>query len=133
MNQLTICDRPKNPYLSEQRKIQRYEVLNLLAITGRGTGQILNISREGLSFGCLYPHAFPHEFFLDILDAKGSHIKTLKVRKIWETNGDFQELTAIYELVVAVKFSELTSTQSGELNSLLDGLELIDCSCSPMI
>ncbi len=127
MNLLTLHDRPKIPYLSEQRKIQRYEVLNLLAITTRGTGQILDISRDGLSFGCLYPHSFPHDFYLDILDAKGSHIKAIKVQKIWETNRDCQE-TATYELVIAVKFSELTPTQSDELDSLLDNVDVIDYS-----
>jgi hypothetical protein len=133
MNQLTIHGRPETPYLSEQRNIQRHEVINLLAITERGTGQILDISREGLSFGCLYPHAFPHEFCLDILDAKGSHIKKLKVRKMRETNGDYREPAAIYELVVGVEFFELTSSQSDELNYLLDNMELIDYPYPHMI
>lgn len=133
MNQLTIQGRPETPYLSEQRKIQRHEVINLLAITERGTGQILDISREGLSFGCLYPHAFPHEFYLDILDAKGTHIKKLKVRKMRETNGDYPEPEAIYELVVGVEFFELTSSQSDELNYLLDNMEPIDYQYPNMI
>ena len=91
MNQLTTHNTPEPHYLSEQRKNERLEVIHLLAITERGTGQILDITREGCSFGCLYPHTFPREFYLDILDAKGSHIKKIKVRKIRETSGDYQE------------------------------------------
>lgn len=128
MNQLTMYETPDTPYLSEQRGIQGYEVLNLLAITGRGTGQILEISKEGFSFGCLYPHDFPHEFYLDILDAKGSHIKMIKVHKMWEIKGENQDPTATYELVVGLEFSELTSAQSRELSYLLDKMEPIDYS-----
>jgi hypothetical protein len=126
MDQLAIHQAPETLYLSEQRVNDRHEVINLLAITERGTGQILDISREGLSFGCLYPHAFPHEFYLDILDAKGSHIKKLKVRKMWEINGDYQEGAAIFELVVGIEFPDLTSAQADELNYLLDNIELFD-------
>ena len=126
MDQLAIYQAPETLYLSEQRINDRHEVINLLAITERGTGQILDISREGLSFGCLYPHTFPHEFYLDILDAKGSHIKKLKVRKMWEIDGDYQEGAAIFELVVGIEFPDLTSAQADELNDLLDNIELID-------
>ena len=126
MDQLAIYQAPEALYLSEQRVNDRHEMINLLAVTERGTGQILDISREGLSFGCLYPHTIPHEFYLDILDAKGSHIKKLKVRKMWEIDGDYQEGAAIFELVVGVEFPDLTQAQADELNYLLDNIELID-------
>ena len=126
MDQLAIHQTPETLYLSEQRVNDRHEVINLLVITERGTGQIIDISRQGLSFGCLYPHNFPHEFYLDILDAKGSHIKKLKVRKMWEIDGDYQDGAAIFELVVGVEFPELTSAQADELSFLLDNIELID-------
>lgn len=126
MDQLAIYQAPETPYLSEQRINDRQEMINLLAITERGTGQILDINREGLSFGCLYPHTFPHEFYLDIIDAKGSHIKKLKVRKMWEINGDYQQGAAIYELMVGLEFPELTSTQADAINFLLDNIELAE-------
>jgi hypothetical protein len=127
MNQLTIHKAPEAPYLSEQRKNQRYEIINLLAITERGTGQILDINSEGLSFGCLYPHTFPNEFYLDILDAKGSHIQKLKVRKTHETSGDYLDSLALFELVIGVEFTQLTESQSDELDFLLDNnMELMD-------
>ena len=123
MNQLNISHRPEALYLSEQRKIVRHEAVHLLAITERGTGQILDISCDGFSFGCLYPHTFPTEFHVDILDAKGSHIKKLKVKKMWETNGDYLDSGAVYELVVGVKFSEFTCSQTDGLCFLLDTME----------
>jgi len=126
MNLINFHELPQAPYLSEQRKIERHEVIHLLAITERGTGQILDISREGLSFGCLYPHTFPYEFYIDILDANGCHIKKIKVRKMWETSGETQEPTEIFELEVGVEFAELTASQSEELDYLLDDLELVD-------
>lgn len=128
MNQLTTYGGSDALYLSEQRKIERHEAVHLLAITERGTGQILDISQEGLSFGCLYPHTFPRDFYVDILDAKGSHIKKLKVRKMWQTNGDINDPSAVFELLIGVEFSELTSIQSEELTYLLDNMEVVNYS-----
>jgi hypothetical protein len=126
MNYLTAHQSPENLYFAEQRINERHEVIHLLAITERGTGQILDISSEGLSFGCLYPHDFPHEFYLDILDAKGSHIKKVKVQKMWEINGDCQESSAIFELVIGVEFSNLSAFQKDDLNYLLKNIEQTD-------
>jgi hypothetical protein len=127
MNQLTVQKTPDPPYLSEQRKSQRHEIINLLAVTEKGTGQILDINGVGLSFGCLYPHDFPHEFQMDILDAKGSHIKKINVRKIRETTNYFQDPLSTFELVIGVEFFALTSTQADELAYLLENnIELIN-------
>ncbi len=120
MNQLAIDKLPETPYLADQRKNQRHEVVNLLAVTERGTGQILDINLQGLSFGCLYPHAFPHEFSLDILDAKGSHIKKLNVRKIRETSDNHEHYSTGFELVIGVEFYDLTVSQLKELCNLLN-------------
>jgi hypothetical protein len=129
MNQLATYKQPQTPYFSEQRKSDRHEVNNLLAITDRGTGQILDINREGLSFGCLYPHSFPNEFHIDILDAKGSHIKKLKVRKMRETNSDNQGLVGFFELVIGVEFADITTLQAEELDHLLNNnIALLDYS-----
>lgn len=129
MNYLSTYRVPEAPYLIDQRENHRNEIINLLVVTERGTGQILDIHREGLSFGCLYPHTFPNEFFIDILDAKGSHIKKIKVQKMWETIGDYQEPGAMFELVVGVEFSRLTSSQESKLEFLLENnLESADYS-----
>ncbi len=126
MNQLNIDHTPEALYLSEQRTIDRQEAIHLLAITERGTGQILDISGEGFSFGCLYPHTFPREFNVDILDAKGSHIKKIRVRKMWETDSDELGSTADFELVVGVKFSACTCAQTDEITHLLDNMEEVN-------
>lgn len=127
MNQLTVQKTPDAPYLSEQRKNQRHEIINLLAVTEKGTGQVLDINGSGLSFGCLYPHDFPQEFNMDILDAKGSHIKRMKVRKMRETINFFQDPSSTFELVIGVKFYDLTSSQADELAHLLENnIELVN-------
>ena len=126
MNYLNTYQSPENLYFSEQRINERHEVIHLLAITERGTGQIMDISHKGLSFGCLYPHVFPNEFYLDILDAKGSHIKKVKVQKMWEIDSDCNDPSAIFELVIGVEFAELSAFQKDELKYLLDNIELID-------
>lgn len=130
MEQLNSYELLDNPYLSEQRKHPRQEVVNLLAITVRGTGQVLDIGNEGLSFGCLYPHAFPDQFYLDILDAQGSHIKKLKVNKIWTTQVDYQKIPSAYELVVGVEFCDLSPSQQKQLNYLFECMKSRD-NCSP--
>jgi len=106
-------------FLSEQRKSHRLRDLHLLAITNRGTGQIIDISQDGLSFGCLYPHIFPNEFSLDLLDAKGTHIKSIKVRKIWERRSSSIQ-NSQYELEVGVELINLSSKQHAELTDLLN-------------
>lgn len=119
MNFETIENYPNASLLSEQRKSYRSRELHLLAITNRGTGQIIDISLDGISFGCLYPHTFPEEFSLDLLDAKGTHIKKIKVRKIWERrNSSIQNNQ--YELEVGVELTNLTSKQYADLTDLLN-------------
>ncbi len=117
--------------ITKRRKNERYKIIHILAITSRGTGQILDIGREGLSFGCLYPHSFPETWSMDILDAKGSHIRELQVKKIWERKIGHPELSAKYELEVGVEFTELTDTQSDELDFLLENLDL--CMPTPCL
>ena len=124
MNQLISYNAERACCFSQQRTIDRYEAANLLAVTQKGTGQILDISHEGLSFGCLYPHIFPDIFYLDILDANGSHIKKLKVRKIWEINDTNQE-SVQYESIVGVTFLDLTVTQAEELHCLFENMEVL--------
>ena len=104
----------KNPLIAAQKGVPCHEMISLLAVTKRGTGHILEISHKGLSFGCLYPHTFPHEFRLDVLSARGAHIKKIKVRKIRETKGD------VYNLVVGVEFAELSPSQTEEMNFLFE-------------
>lgn len=113
---------PWNPL--ERRRRERYKILHILAITGRGTGQIIDIGREGLSFGCLYPHTFPESWSMDIIDARGSHIKELQVRKTWERKIGHPELSPSFELEIGVEFADLTDEQADELEFLLDNLEL---------
>lgn len=126
MNNLTLPELVETRNLLERRRSERFKIVHILAITGRGTGQIVDISREGLSFGCLYPHKFPDTWLMDILDAKGSHIKQIEVRKIWERTIGHPELSTKFELEVGVEFTDLTASQEEEIDFLLDNLDLFD-------
>jgi hypothetical protein len=133
MNQITVQETAHPGYHQEQRKNERYREIQLLVITGLGTGKILDIGNEGLSFGCLYAHAFPSMWSLDIIDAKGSHIKQLKVRKTWERSSGHPELSTKFELEVGVEFIDLNNHQTLELDNLLTNLEPIDDQCQCLL
>ncbi len=106
----------------EQRNSNRYQTQHLLAITPKGTGQIIDISRAGLSFGCLYPHYFQNEWVMDILDAQGTHIKRLRVRKIWQRGESHANISAEFEMEIGVEFLELTQNQIHELEILSNNI-----------
>ena len=107
-------------YLIEQRGTLRYEMVHLITVTDRGTGKIINISEHGMAFGCLYPHTFEDRLFLDILDAYGTHIVKIPVRKVWERRSTEEGLSEEFDLEVGVEFIELTGHQRSLLKQLLE-------------
>ncbi|MBU1568603.1 MAG: hypothetical protein KJ630_23620 [Proteobacteria bacterium] len=119
MNQLSIPEVHGQAYTRDRRKNGRYREMHLLVITGRGTGKILDIGSDGLSFGCLYHHSFPAIWPLDIIDARGVLLKQLRVRKIWERNLGHPDLTDGFALEIGVEFVGLTPRQENELDILL--------------
>ncbi len=106
-------------YIPEQRKNLRERVAKLITINAQGTGQVINIWKSGLSFGCLYHHSFPEEWTMDLLDARGSHIKNLKVRKVWEVSEEDPCTIESFDIRVRVEFVHLSKLQTEALNSLL--------------
>jgi len=107
-----------NSIAPQQGARRSWNRVDVLAITKRGTGQILDISDRGLSFGCLYPHAFPHEFQIDLLSSKGSHIKKVKVKKITESNTIVRRKKDAFEVIVGVEFTDLSPSQTEQLNNM---------------
>lgn len=126
MNQLILQESLISAYLGERRKNDRFSAVNLLGITGRGTGKITDIGRDGLSFGCLYRHAFPASWAMDIINAKGVHLKQLMVRKVWERDCGHPDLSGSFELEIGVEFMDLTPRQEKELDLLLSNLFLFN-------
>ena len=126
MDQVMVQEAFNAAHFRERRENDRFREMNLLVITNRGTGKIMDISRDGLSFGCLYPHTFPTTLSIDILDAKGLHLKQLKVRKVWERNSSHPELSDCFELEVGVEFLDLTANQQNGLDTILSNLHFTD-------
>lgn len=108
----------------EQRKSLRFQETHLIAITTKGTGKIIDINHEGLSFGCLYSHDFPAEMNIDILGANGIFIKDLQVIKCWENTQDSIFLEEPFEITAGFEFINLTSLQSLELAKLMRHIEI---------
>ncbi len=125
MNNLAMLELVETRNLILRLRSERFKTVHTLAINERGTGQIFDISREGLSFGCLYPHNFPDTWQMDILNAKGSHIKHIQVRKIWERTIGHPQLSTKFEVEVGVEFTDLTASQAEEIDFLLDNLDLL--------
>lgn len=123
MNTLSVQGQISPQYIPEQRHYERFHIAHLLAVTKWGTGQIFEINHRGLSFGCLYPHTFEDQWNMDILDARGAHVRGLQVEKIWESRTGDKELLHRFELIVGVAFVKPTYKQILEINELLEDSE----------
>jgi hypothetical protein len=122
MNQLIAQATPAPLYLRERRKDDRSREMHLLVITSRGTGKIVDISRNGLSFGCLYHHTFPEIWSMDLINAKGFYLKGIMVRKVWERTIGHPDLSDSFELEIGVEFMDLTPLQENELDFLFNDI-----------
>ncbi|MGW8192911.1 MAG: hypothetical protein ACWGOX_01475 [Desulforhopalus sp.] len=120
MHLTTQREKNISPHMFRHRSSSIFPGPTLLAITDRGTGQVMTLSREGISFGCLYPHVFPKEWKIDILDGRGGHIRQLSVRKIWEMNSYLFDCTKKFDLVVGAEFTDLSEQQAKDLEALLE-------------
>lgn len=103
--------------VAKKRNRRSKKIIDVLAITTKGTGQILEMNNRGLSFGCLYPHSFPHVFHIDLLSAQGSHIKKVKVKKTTEKTKTRRKKD-VFEVIVGVEFTDLSHDQMEKLNNL---------------
>jgi hypothetical protein len=119
MNHLRIQHNLPPVFLGERRKNERLSEINLLMVSSRGTGRILDINQDGLSFGCLYPQTFPEVFTFDIINARGLHLKQATVRKTWQRNRGDMHLSDDFEMEVGVEFLNLYSAQEAVLALLL--------------
>jgi hypothetical protein len=119
MNQLRIHHNPPPVFLGERRKNERLSEINLLMVSSQGTGKILDINQDGLSFGCLYPQTFPEVFTLDIINARGLHLKQATVSKTWQRKRGDMHLSDDFEMEVGVEFLNLYSAQEAVLALLL--------------
>jgi len=109
--------------LRDQRKNTRHQVSQLLVITARGTGRVINISLEGLSFGCLYPHNFPLEMKVDILGANGTFIQGVCVETCWENNYSPMQRSDNFEKITGLRFINLSHEQSTDLADIIEQID----------
>jgi len=121
MNQLRVRHDLPSFFFGDRRRIERTRDIHFLAVTSNGTGKIVDINIDGVSFGCLYPHNFPEIFTIDILNARGLHLKRMMVRKIWQRFGDDEHTSDEFEMEVGAEFLALLPEQKALLYRLLAG------------
>lgn len=126
MNQLRVRHDLPSFLLGERRRIERTRDIHVLVVTSLGTGKIVDIHGEGLSFGCLYPHKFPEIFTIDILNARGLHLKRMLVRRVWQRFRDDDQLSEEFEMEVGAEFLALLPAQKALLTHLLTGHPAVD-------
>lgn len=120
MRQSIVQETPAPVCYLEQRAKHQETSSYLLAVTNKGAGRILDFNVQGLTFACHYPHYFPNELEIDILDGKNICIKKIKVRKVRECFKASSGQLANYEVLVGVEFVEPTLRQTAELECLLN-------------
>jgi hypothetical protein len=59
---------------------------------------------------------------MDILDSRGSHLKRLQVKRLWEERGS----AGNFEVEIGVEFTGLSLHQKEELNNLLTNLDFFN-------
>jgi len=125
MDSLSFHESPQTVQSPEPQHSDRMESTDLLALLEWGAGQILEVTSNGLSFGCHYPHTLPDELRMDIL-GEGVHIKDIQVRKFWEKSVDNPELLTRFKVVAGVEFINESQEQSREISQLLEKLRLLN-------
>jgi hypothetical protein len=106
----------------------RHQAARLFAVTVKGTGEIIDINSDGLSFGCLYPHSFPSKMKIDILGENGILIKEISVETAWQNSRSHRVDTGGFEKITGVKFIGLSRRQLKEIEQLREQLDCETCA-----
>lgn len=108
------------PPSTELREHPRHKLVNTFIVSEQGVYRVFDISKRGMSFGCIDRRDIPEELFIDIVDDQGFHLPDLPVAKVWSAKNKDLNTDRIYKTVVGAKFSdELTTEQQSTLNQLL--------------
>ncbi len=118
----------KIPIVIDQRRSLHHQVAQLFAVTAKGTGEIIDISTSGLSFGCLYPHSFPSKMKIDILGENGILIKDISVETGGENSCSGELDKGRFEKITGVKFIGLSRRQLKEIEQLREQLDCETCA-----
>lgn len=110
----------KNP---ESRKYRRHKLDDTFIINREGVCQVLDLSSEGVSFGCTKERKFPETWTIDIVNNSGVHIWDLPIKTIWTEKNDAYPSSSIHAVKMGARFHEtITSEHLSALTQLLEFL-----------
>jgi len=107
--------------LQNRRKQQRRKFTAAVTIYPQGVGQVIDVSAGGVAFRCYHEQYLLEGGTVDIIDAGGSHLAELPVKKVWESAGEQKSGDSISVTTVGVKFVGLSPEQQVALYELLYG------------
>ncbi len=107
---------------SNKRKDKRLEAKSGIAVTPNAVCQVVNLSKDGISFKCTKEHYFPFEWTMNIYDIAGQSLEQLHVKKVWESWLNIQDDQSPFTMEVGGRFQNLSSSQKDQLNTYLQQL-----------
>jgi len=106
----------------KQRKSKRLEAKSGIGITPHGICQVINLSKDGVSFKCVKGRDFPGEWSMTVYDVTGQCLEKLQVKKIWENWLNIPDTPSPFSIEVGAAFQNLSSSQKDQLNTYLQQL-----------
>ena len=106
----------------KKRKSKRLEAKSGIGITPHGIGQVINLSKDGVSFKCVKEHHFPVEWSMTVCDITGQCLERLQVKKVWENRLNIPGNPSPFSIEVGGTFQNLSSLQKDQLSTYLQQL-----------
>ena len=109
--------KPKN---RESRRFHRHKLENTFVVNQEGVCQVLDLSVEGVSFGCTRVRKFSEILTVDIIDNSGIQIWDLPIETIWAEKNDAYPSSSIHAVKMGARFhKDLTHEQISALSHLM--------------
>lgn len=106
----------------KQRKSKRLEAKSGISITPHGICQVINLSKDGISFKCIKERDFPVKWSMTVCDITGQCLDQLQVKKVWENRLNIPGKPSPFSIEVGGTFQNLSSSQKDQLNIYLQQL-----------
>lgn len=106
----------------KQRKSKRLEAKSGIGITSHGICQVINLSKDGVSFKCVKERYFPVEWSMTVYDVTGQCLERLRVKKVWENWLKISDASSPFSVEVGGVFQNLSSSQKDQLETYLQQL-----------
>ena len=104
----------------ESRLFKRHKVKNTLLVNQESICQVIDISADGVSFGCAGVRKFSEFLTVDIIGNKGIQIWDLPIEKIWEVKNDAYPASSIHAVKMGARFhKDITDEQISALSQLI--------------